>query len=148
MIQATVMAKLRDLLDEVGVGILTTIDEKGRPCSRWMTPVFLPHTRDALFAVTSKDFRKIGQLDSNPRVSWIFQSKTLDRVATVSGAARVVRVPRLSAEVIEAIGPRLEVFWACAGDPKNLVVVETAIESATWFRPMTGERLEEEVPHG
>lgn len=142
----SVMTRVKDLVGEAGVGIFTTINEMGKPCSRWMTPIFLPRLPGALYAVTSRDFQKIGQLASNPNVSWIFQSKTLDRIATVTGTASIVRDSGLAAEVLEAIGPRLEVFWRFAGDPKKLVVMETVIESVSWFSPF-GEGKFEETAH-
>jgi len=142
----SVMTRVKDLVRDAGVGVFTTINEMGKPCSRWMTPIFLPRLPGALYAVTSRDFQKIGQLASNPNVSWIFQSKTLDRIATVTGTASIVRDPGLAAEVLEAIGPRLEVFWRFAGDPKKLVVMETVIESVSWFSPF-GEGKFEETAH-
>jgi len=147
MSNMSVIQKVKDLLDEVGVGILTTINEKGQPCSRWMTPVFIARLPDALYTVTSKDYRKTRQLAGNPHVSWIFQSKTLDRIATVTGTAQVVQDPVLSAEVLESIGPKLEVFWTFMGDPRKLVVIETLIESASWFKPLGGGNYQEEASH-
>lgn len=141
----SVMTKVKDLVGDVGVGIFTTIDAKGKPRSRWMTPIFLPRLPGALYAVTSRNFRKIEQLDANPNVSWIFQSKSLDRIATVTGTASIVQDPGLAAEVLEAIGPHLEVFWRFAGDPKKLVVMETLIESVSWFSPLKEGKMEEAV---
>lgn len=142
----SVMTRVKDLVGDAGVGVFTTVDEMGKPCSRWMTPIFIPRLPGALYAVTSRDFRKIGQLTSNPNVSWIFQTKSLDRIATVTGTASIVQDPGLAAEVLEAIGPRLEVFWRFAGDPKKLVVMETVIESVSWFSPF-GEGKFEEATH-
>lgn len=143
----SVMTRVKDLVSDARVGIFTTINEKGKPCSRWMTPIFLPRLPGALYAVTSRDFRKVGQLVSNPNVSWIFQSKTLDRVATITGTAAIVQDPGLAAEVLEAIGPHLVVFWKYAGDPKKLVIMETVIESVSWFSPLGEGNLEEEAAH-
>ena len=141
----SVMTRVKDLVGDAGVGVFTTVDEMGKPCSRWMTPIFIPRLPGALYAVTSRDFRKIGQLTSNPNVSWIFQTKTLDRIATVTGTASIVQDPGLAAEVLEAIGPHLQVFWKFAGDPKKLVVMETVIESISWFSPFGEGRFEEAV---
>jgi pyridoxamine 5'-phosphate oxidase len=141
----SVMTRIKDLVGDAGVGVFTTVDEMGKPHSRWMTPIFLPRLPGALYAVTSRDFKKTGHLASNPNVSWIFQSKSLDRVATVSGKATIVHDPSLAAEVLEAIGPHLQVFWKFAGDPKKLVVMETVIESVSWFSPMGEGKIEEAV---
>jgi len=143
----SVLGKVKDLLNEAGVGIFITISEKGQPCSRWMTPVFLPRLPGALYAVTSKEYRKVRQLEANPNVSWIFQSTSLDKIATLTGTAEIVKDPGLAAEVLEAIGPHLEVFWTYMGDPKKLVVIETLIESASWFKPLGGGNFKEEASH-
>lgn len=143
----SVMGKVRDLAGEVGVGVFITIDEEGKPRSRWMTPVFLSRLGGALYAVTSKDSRKVRHLAANPNVSWLFQTKSLNKIGTLTGRAEVVRDPSLSAEVLEAIGPHLEVLWTYMGDPKKLVVVETIIESASWFAPLAAATFEEELIH-
>jgi len=141
------LRKIKDLLSEVGVGIFITISEKGEPCSRWMTPVFLPRLPGALYAVTSKEYRKVRHLEANPNVSWMFQSASLDRIATLTGTAGIVKDPSLAAEVLEAIGPHLEVFWTYMGDPKKLIVIETRIESASWFKPLGGGNFKEEASY-
>jgi len=138
-----VMTRVKDLVRDAGVGVFTTINAMGKPCSRWMTPIFLPRLPGALYAVTSRDFQKIGHLSSNPNVSWIFQTKALDRIATITGTAAIVQDPSLAAEVLEAIGPHLQVFWKYAGDPKKLVVMETVIETVSWFSPFGEGRFEE-----
>lgn len=145
MSQNASLGSVEKLLEEVKVGILVTVDPEGVPRTRWMTPVFLPRLKGALYAVTSRESRKARQIEANPSVTWMFQSPSLDRVGTVAGKARLVQDPLLSAEVLEAIGPRLEVFWGYAGNPRNLVVVETEIESAEYFRPRFGSRAGKEA---
>ncbi|MDX9826932.1 MAG: pyridoxamine 5'-phosphate oxidase family protein [Spirochaetia bacterium] len=140
--------KLQDLVEEVRIGIFITVDEKTSPHPRWMSPAFLPRLKGALYAVTSADNEKVRHLEANPRVSWIFQSKSLDRIATLNGLARVVKDPSLSAEVLEAIGPRLQVFWKYTGDPKKLLVVETLLEDFSWFSPLKEGKVAEEISHG
>lgn len=136
------------LVDEMRVGILTTVDERGRPRSRWMTPTVLSRLPGALYAVSSREFVKTRHIQSDPNVSWIFQSRTLDRIGTIRGRARIVEEPGLTAEVLEAIGPRLNVFWRYNGDPKNLVVVETTIDAVSIFHPLGDGLHEAEVDDG
>lgn len=130
------LEQMKALVGEVGIGILTTIDEEGRPYSRWMTPVFIPRLQGSLYAVTSRSFKKTDHIEKNPNVSWIFQSRSLDRIGTIQGKAQIIRDPSLSAEVIEAIGPHLTVFWKYAEDPSKLVVIETRIERVSMFIPL------------
>jgi len=131
-----VMNEVRSLIDEVKFGILATVDSEGYPHQRWMSPVLLPRFSHSIFSVTSERFGKIMQLEKNSQVSWIFQSMGLDRIATVRGQVEIVRDPTLAAEVQEAIGPRLRVFWKYAGDPMKLVVLETTIEEYQFFAPL------------
>ena len=148
MRENSVFEKLQNLVEEARIGIFITVDEKSSPHPRWMSPVFLPRLKGALYAVTSADNEKVRHLETNPRVSWIFQSKSLDRIATLNGRARVVRDPPLSAEVLEAIGPRLQVFWKYTGDPKKLLVLETVLEDFSWFSPLKEGKVGQEISHG
>ncbi|MDD3980986.1 MAG: pyridoxamine 5'-phosphate oxidase family protein [Spirochaetia bacterium] len=148
MQEKSAFEKLQDLVEEVRIGIFITVDEKNSPHPRWMSPVFLPRLKGALYAVTAADNEKVRHLEANPRVSWIFQSKPLDRIATLNGLARVVKDPTLSAEVLEAIGPRLQVFWKYSGDPKKLLVVETILEDFSWFSPLKEGKVAQEIRHG
>ena len=43
-------------------------------------------------------------------------------------------------EVLEVLGPRLHTFWKLAHDPRDLVVLETAVEEATRYLPMQGRK--------
>lgn len=144
----SVFERLLDLVEEVRIGIFITVDEKTSPHPRWMSPVFLPRLKGALYAVTSEDNDKARHLETNPRVSWIFQSKSLDRIATLNGHARVVKEPALSAEVLEAIGPHLQVFWKYSGDPTKLLVVETVVDDYSWFSPLKEGKVIREISHG
>lgn len=148
MQEKSAFEKLQDLVEEVRIGIFITVDEKNSPHPRWMSPVFLPRLKGALYAVTAADNEKVRHLEANPRVSWIFQSKPLDRIATLNGLARVVKDPTLSAEVLEAIGPRLQVFWKYSCDPKKLLVVETILEDFSWFSPLKEGKVAQEIRHG
>jgi len=143
----TALENLETLVDEVRVGIFITSDGQSLPHPRWMTPVLLPRLKGYLYAVTSQDNEKVQHLSTNPGVTWIFQSKSLDRIATAYGRARVVKDPSLSAEVLEAIGPRLHVFWKYSGDPRKLIVVETAIERVSWFAPFKEGKVFQELSH-
>ncbi len=147
MRENSVFEKLQNLVEEARIGIFITVDEKSSPHPRWMSPVFLPRLKGALYAVTSADNEKVRHLEANPRVSWIFQSRSLDRIATLNGRARVVRDPTLSAEVLEAIGPRLQVFWKYTGDPKKLLVLETVLEFFLVFSAQ-GRKGQQEISHG
>ena len=134
-----ILSALQSLLAESKVGVLTNVDEGGYPHSRWMTPVLLPRLPGRIFAVTGAGFKKVRHIKENPKVEWTFQSRTLDRIITLKGRAFVVDEPELKVEVLEAIGPNLQVFWRVNPRAGDLVVVETSVEKAELFLPLKQE---------
>lgn len=143
-----VLGRVLSLLGEVKVGTLTTLDERGFPCSRWMTPTTLGRSNGRIYAVSAGNLPKTRQIRANPKVEWGFQSKDLSTVGRLLGLARIVPDTLLSAEVLEAIGPNLGVFWRINNHPKELVVIETEITSAIIFNAISLDRFEAEAPHG
>jgi general stress protein 26 len=128
------------LLEKSGIAVLATVDGEGRPHMRWMTPAVVRGRTGFLYAVTSPEFRKVVQTSGNPNVEWMIQTRALDEVVTVRGEMQVVDNPAAKAEVLEAIGGRLGVFWKLNPDESKLVVLETQIGEAVHFRPTKGER--------
>ena len=129
----------RALLDSVRVGVLCTLSEDGYPHSRWMTAATLPRVQDCVYCVTTAGSPKVKELELCDKVQWSFQSPTLREIVHLRGRAAVLNNPGLKAEVLEALGSNLAIFWRINPDPAKLVVVETVIEKAKLFRPM--ERL-------
>ena len=70
----------------------------------------------------------------------MIQSRSLEKVITVNGRVNVIENSAMKAEVLEAIGPRLPVFWKVNPDPDTLVVLETIIDEGTCFIPMKGTK--------
>ena len=134
------MGLLERILDQAKTAVLATVDAEGRPHMRWMTPAVLHGREGVLYAVTSPRFAKVAQLDAAPQVEWMVQTPSLDEVVNLTGRINIVDNPSLKAEIAEAIGKRLSVFWRVNTEPAELVVLETVIEQATVFHPMTGER--------
>lgn len=133
-----ILSAVRALIDEVKFGILATVDADGAVWQRWMSPVIIPRMPDSLFCVSSLKFRKISQIEAHAKVSWIFQTPSLERIATLWGTASIMHEPMLSAEVMEAIGPRLRVFWKYSENPSDMAVIETRIEEFEYFVPLRG----------
>ena len=142
-----IVSVLHSILEESKVGVLTAIDDRGYPHSRWMTPALLPRFPGRLFAVTGSRFGKVGFIRENPKVEWAFQSRTLDRIVSLKGKAFVVDEPELKVEVLEAIGPNLQVFWRINPKAGDLVVLETEIEEAVLFHPLKQESFRAEADH-
>ena len=122
------------------IAILATVDADGRPHVRWMTPTVVRGRDKFLYAVTSPDFHKTAEAKENPAVEWLIQTKSLDEILTVRGQISVVDNAAAKAEVLEAIGGNLGVFWKMNPDESRLIVLETAIEEIVRLKPTTGER--------
>lgn len=140
MTRGEIIVELDRILDQTRTAVLATTDAKGRPHMRWMTPVLLRERSGAVFAVTSLEFTKTGELKKDNRCQWLFQTRALDTIVSLSGIINLVDNSALKAEVLEAVGQRLTVFWRINADPGNLIVLETVIEDASYFRPMKAIR--------
>ena len=142
------MEVLSETLENSRTGVLATVDADGRPSMRWMTPAVVGRQRGLLYAVTSKRFAKKRDLESNPHGQWLIQTKALTRIINISGKINLIDNPNLKSEVIEAIGPHLRVFWKVNENPEDLIVLETVIDRASVFIPLSGEREEIEFSGG
>ena len=129
---------LESILDEVKTAVLASVDTEGRPSMRWVSPAVVRGRVGALYMVTSAKSKKVQHLKSNPQVQWLFQTRPLDRIITVDGRVNVVDNPSIRAEVLEVVGPRLRPFWKINMEERDLLVLETIIERATFYVPMKG----------
>ncbi len=136
---------LRSLIDTVRVGLLSTVGQDGQPHARWMTAATLPGDHGYIYCVTGNGSLKVADIEKNSAVVWSFQSPGLDEVVTVEGRVMPLDNPELKAQVLEALGQDLQVFWRVQPDPKKLVVLETAIDRVRLFRPMANTSVLEEA---
>ena len=140
MDQAGAIAALERLVETTNLAILANIDQEGNPRMRWMTPALLRGQQGSLYAITSPKFDKSSQLEKNDRVEWLFQTKALDEIMRVRGRVVLVDNPSLKADVVEALGGRLTVFWRVNPEASELIVLETVIDTIIYYRPTAGER--------
>ncbi len=127
---------LERMIETSKVAVLATVDKHGRPNMRWMTPTLVQGREGLLYAVTSPKFDKIAHIAVHAHVQWIIQSKALDEILTVNGTMTAIDNPSLKSEVVQSIGPTLAVFWRVNEEASDLVVLETEIEEAVYFKPM------------
>lgn len=143
MTRHEIITGLEMIIEESKTAILTTVDTKGYPHARWMTPTILKDRPNTIFAITSAAFSKAVHLKENSHAEWMFQTKMLDTIISVQGLVNLLDMSSIKNEVLEAIGPRLTAFWKLkADDESNLLVIETVIEEAIYFKPMTGAKKE------
>ncbi|AEJ19854.1 pyridoxamine 5'-phosphate oxidase family protein [Gracilinema caldarium] len=145
MESAEFIGKIERLISASKVGLLTTVDAEGYPHNRWMTPTMIKDRPNFIYAITAPNSRKAEQIRNHSQVEWTFQSTVLNEVISVKGRAVLVGDPELKSEVMEAIGPHLQIFWKVNEDSRNVVVIETEIEAVSCFYPMKNERFYREV---
>jgi pyridoxamine 5'-phosphate oxidase len=138
MTRQDILNTLEMILNEAHTAVLATTDKDGRPHIRWMTPALLRGRSGAVYAVTSPRFGKIVQLEAHPEVEWMFQTPILDTIVTLRGRINIVANPSILAEVLETLGPFMRSFWKLKGEESGLVVLETIIEEAIFYKPMKG----------
>ena len=135
MMEHNPLEVLHSLVGEVHVGLLISQGPESYPDSRWMTVTLLEREPHCLYAVSIEGTRKVKEIKTQDKVSWSFQSPSLDRIVNVQGRAAVLDNPRLKAEILENLGSHLENFWKIHPDPGKLVVIETYVEKATLYLP-------------
>jgi general stress protein 26 len=138
MTRQDIVNTLELILNEAHTAVLGTGDREGRPHLRWMTPALIRGRQRAIYAVTSPGFAKVNQLETRPEVEWLFQTPILDTIVTVRGKINIVDNPSILAEVLEALGPFMRSFWKLKGEERDLLVLETIIEEAVYYKPMKG----------
>ena len=140
MDQRDSLSRLERLLEASKVGILTTVDTDGFPRSRWMTPTILRGRSGTIYAVTAPQSTKCAHIRNGGRVEWFVQSRALDEVVSAIGTATLIDNPQAKAEVLESIGPNLQIFWRTNPDARKLVVVETVLDEISLYFPMENRR--------
>jgi len=138
MTKQEIMSEVDVILEEAKTAVLATADKKGQPHMRWMTPCILKDRKFGLYAVTSPGFEKVKDLQDNAYAEWMIQTPRVDTIVTLRGMINLIENISLRAEVLEAIGPKLSMFWKLNEDQTSLLVLETVIENAMYFKPMLG----------
>lgn len=131
---------LDNIIDETKSGVLSTIGLDGGPKMRWLTPSTLKNRQGCIYTVAAKDSNKVEEILLDPKVEWMFQSRSLARIINIKGYINVLDNPSITNEIIETIGKRLSVFWKVNLDKTELVVLETVFKEATYFEPMKAKK--------
>lgn len=78
-----------ELIERVEVGTLSTVDEHGRPHSRYAAAATNNGQVHWLYALSPRSTRKIEHIRVNPAVSWLFADANYEHVATLRGQASI-----------------------------------------------------------
>lgn len=142
MNQHQFLTEVQKILDDSRIAVLATIEPDGYPHMRWMVPAFVKERESAIYAITSKNLPKKMDLENNPKVEWMFQTKNMDRIVNIQGKINIVENPSLESEVMEALEKDLRTFWKLEISPHDMVVLETVMEKAIIYYPIKGEKLQ------
>jgi len=119
---------------------LATNGLDGAPSLRFVTPVPLEKNFHSIYCLSHPESYKVKEIEKNPWVSWMFQSQKTRDVYNLKGECRLLDSPRLIAEIMEELGPRLSTFWKVNVDPSEVVVLETVLKTAVIFHGSSGEK--------
>lgn len=133
-----ITSRIEELVAQTKMGIFATVGVDKAPHIRWMTPALLKDRPGLIYTFAAAGSQKVRDLAVNGQVEWLFQDKTLRRVAAISGLARVIENPALRTEIMEALGRQLETFWKVNIKEMDIVIIETLMQSATWLEPGKG----------
>ena len=136
MNQRELTNRLEEILDDAKAAVLATTDAEGIARLRWMTPAVLKHRPGTLFCFTRPGTEKVGNIELHPEVEWLIQNRALTEIVNVRGTAAVLDNPALKNEILETLGPRLNMFWKIDLEKTEFVVLETVIRQATYFQPI------------
>jgi general stress protein 26 len=116
------------LMDGHHAGVLTTLDDEGRPHSRWMgTFSFREFPR--FHALTSPQSAKVEQIRKNPAVEWMLSNQDLSLVLNLRGHARILQDTASIKRAWKAIEDKTHAFFLQAYNEKpGMVVIETVVD--------------------
>lgn len=121
--------KLRELIKDVDVAMLTTVAPDGRLLSRPLGTQEVEFDGNLWFA-TGHDSEKVREIEANPHVNVAYASRDRNTYVSVAGRASIVR----DRETIERMwSPGMGIFFKHGKDDPNLCLVRVEAESAEYW---------------
>ena len=139
--QKQVIAAARRVIDQQLVGVLTTVDPDHCPHSRWMAGVVDGEGLGRLLSLSARGARKLDQIDTNPRVCWLFSDGHDDEVVTLIGTMRRLETPNMAEPVWQRLGEATKKYaMNLLSEPENLWFegLETTITQIEYMSPSSG----------
>lgn len=123
------LEKLRGLIKDMHVAMLTTQGEDGRLFSRPLGTQGVERDGDLWF-VTGFDSEKVREIEANPQVNVAYASKDHNTYVSISGTASVTRD---RAAIEEHWTPAMSVFFPEGKDDPNLCMLRVQAQSAEYW---------------
>ena len=136
-----VTAAARSLIEKQVVGVLTTVDEKARPHSRWMLGAIEGNGLGTLISLSARGARKLDHLATNPNVCWLFADSHDDEVVTILGKMQRLETPNMAEPAWQRLNTAAEKYaMNLLSEPENLWFegLETTITQIEYMAPGKG----------
>ena len=134
------MPIIDSLIEDAKAAVLATVDKKGRPHLRWITPGSIADRPRFLYMITAQTFEKVAQAREHPQATMLLQSRHLDKVLHLQGELAVLENPVIRNATLERVSPMLNAFWKTGSPDRELIVLEFRITEAVFYRPMSGTK--------
>ncbi len=129
--------KLTGIIQDVRVGMLTTVDDRGALRSRPMeTPV--KGYDGALWFFTAVDSPKSREIENHNKVNVSYANRERQQYVSLSGTATLVRDSAKAAELWE---PMAEPWFPKGPSDPNLGLIRVDIENAEYWDADTGKMV-------
>ena len=86
---ARILETARSLVDEIGVGCLSTVGPGDRPHGRYMAAVTRNDNLQWLYSLSAQATRKVEHVRHFPHVCWLFATADYQDVVTLHGRASI-----------------------------------------------------------
>ena len=121
--------KLRELINDIDIAMLTTVDEDGTLRSRPMGTQKAEFDGDLWF-LTSVDTPKVGEIQRESRVNVSYAKPDKNRYVSVSGTAVLIND---KAKIDEFWDPIYKVFFPEGKDDPRLRLLKVNVEKAEYW---------------
>ncbi len=123
--------KIEDLVKDIRVAMLVTMNEEGHARSRPMWTQEAPFD-GTLWFLTSRGCRKVQEIEGNPRVNIGYASPSSESYVSVSGRAEVLND---RARIKEFWSPMLKAWFDGPEDPEIRVLRVDVEDAEYWDTP-------------
>lgn len=123
------LAKLAELIDDIGVAMLTTRLADGSLVSRPLETLKLDSSGELIFFTASKS-HKVTELTDDANVNLVYADPGQHRYVSVRGRARM---DRDEDTINELWSPAQKVFFPQGKDDPNLMVLRIRVRDASWW---------------
>jgi len=136
---AEVLARVKQIVAQAFVGVLTTVDDQNHPHGRWMGAVLLGEDFGKLYTLSGPHARKLTQIRANPRVSWVFNIDGYGEIVSLHGKAEIHTSPVLAQNIWDRLATLTRDYAMSVvsddSDSLDMVVIETEVDEVEWLSP-------------